>query len=318
MASGREPAGAEAALIALHHAYNRHDAAQAACLYAGDGSHEDVAQGSLATGAPAIREGLERLFAAFPDAHWSTGRVVARGRQATASYRMTGTLRGRLGPFEPRGQALELFGVHVVETDGDGLIERSTDHWDERAFARQIGGDGPEVPAASGAIPTVAPDGFRSAMRLLAGGVAVVTTTVGGRPWGITVSACCSLTAEPPQVLVSLRSETASCKAILDAGHFGIALLGSDQLDVARYCAAVGQPKFLEGFVDDTGGDLGSPVIADSLVHLDCRVVDTHGVGDHLILIGLVGEALSLRAGEELEPLVYFGRAFRTLGEAVG
>ncbi len=61
-------------------------------------------------------------------------------------------------------------------------------------------------PAATG----FAPDAFRHAMRLLAGGVVVVTTRVDGRPWGLTVSACCSLTAAPPRVLVSLDARTAA------------------------------------------------------------------------------------------------------------
>lgn len=324
MEKGAEPRAAEAAVIALHDAYNRHDAAEAAGLYAEGGTHEDVAAATVAQGPDAIREGLEQLFAAVPDVRWSAERVGGDGSHATASYRMTGTLRGRLGPFEPRGQALELFGVHVVEIDADGRIARSTDHWDGRELARQMRAQAP-VPSAAGPqevgaidIPAVDPDGFRRAMRLLAGGVAVVTTMVGGRPWGITVSACCSLTAEPPQVLVSLRSETASCRAIVDGGHFGVDLLGADQVEVARVCSATGRPKFIEDFVDEGFGELPSPVIADSLAHLDCRVVDTHGVGDHLVVIGLVGAVLSLRSEEELEPLVYFGRAFRTLGAALG
>src|SRR4051812_47409177 len=36
-------------------------------------------------------------------------------------------------------------------------------------------------------VPSVA-DGFRATMRALASGVVLITTAVGGRPWGVTVS----------------------------------------------------------------------------------------------------------------------------------
>jgi flavin reductase ActVB len=319
----REQSRAKEAIVRLYDAYNRHDAAAAAELYGPDSIHEDVAPDSVSEGPEAIRTGLERFFASFPDAHWEPDRVVGEGDRATASYTLTGTLQGRAGSSEPQSRRLWLAGVHVVETSADGRIARSTDYWDRDTFERQMQpGAGEPVPGGSRPlpavdIPAVAPEGFRRAMRLLAGGVAVVTTIVDGRPWGLTVSACCSLTAEPPQVLVSLDSRTASCKAIVDNGHFGVDLLGSDQVEVARVCSATGRPKFLEELVDSGFEQAHSPVVTGALAHLDCRVVDSHKVGDHMLLIGLVQEAISPRTHEQLGPLVYYERAFRTVSAAL-
>jgi flavin reductase (DIM6/NTAB) family NADH-FMN oxidoreductase RutF/predicted ester cyclase len=297
--------------------------AGAARLYAACATHEDVAQDRVVEGPEAIGQGLERFFAAFPDARWAAEHVLANGDRATASYRLTGTLRGQLGPFEPAGQRLALRGVHVVQTAADGSIASSADYWDGAELARQMRGadaDAPRhetKPLPDVGLPAVAPEGFRRAMRLLAGGVAVVTTVVENRPWGLTVSACCSLTADPPQVLVSLHSRTTSCQAILQSGLFGVDLLGSNQVDVARICSAAGQPKFIDELVDPASERARSPVIAGALGHLDCKLTDAHGVGDHLLLIGLVQETLSPRIHEEIAPLVYYERAFRTTGAAL-
>jgi steroid delta-isomerase-like uncharacterized protein len=307
----------------LHAAYNRHDAAGAARLYAPRGTHEDVPQARVAEAPEAVLEGLERFFAAFPDAHWATEGVTGTGDEAAAAYRLTGTLTGSLGPFVPTGQRLDLRGVHVVQTDERGRIRRSTDYWDAATFARQMRAaaddagearaDGP-APGAGG----VNPEGFRRTMRLLAGGVVVVTTVVDGRPWGLTISACCSLTADPPRILVSLDSRTASSRAIVGCGRFGVDLLGCDQVEIARTCSATGHAKFIDEAVDTTFPQAGSPVVAGALAHLDCRLTDAHGVGDHLLLIGLVERIFGPRTRRAPTPLVYYERAFRTVSATIG
>src|SRR5262249_55545717 len=87
---------------------------------------------------------------------------------------------------------------------------------------------------------------YADAMSALASGVVLVTCRVGGRPWGMTVTAFASASADPPTVLVSLGSETASSTAIRETGRFGVSILGDDQLDVARFGSVPGAAKFLE------------------------------------------------------------------------
>ena len=77
--------------------------------------------------------------------------------------------------------------------------------------------------------------GFRDAMGQLATGVVMVTCYVDGRPWGLTVSACCSVSVSPPLLLVSLSKQTASAQAIADDGRFGVSILGEALIDVARF-----------------------------------------------------------------------------------
>ena len=102
------------------------------------------------------------------------------------------------------------------------------------------------MPETEMAPPDAVLDGFRTAMSQLAAGVVMVTCRVGGKPWGLTVSACCSVSMSPPLLLVSLGSATTSTRAIQDSGEFGVSLLGQSLIDVARFGSAPGQPKFVE------------------------------------------------------------------------
>src|SRR4051812_2331062 len=87
---------------------------------------------------------------------------------------------------------------------------------------------------------------YAEAMSALASGVVLVTCRVGDRPWGMTVTAFASVSADPPTVLVSLGAEARSTVAIKATRRFGISILADDQTPVARYGARSGAAKFLE------------------------------------------------------------------------
>ena len=118
---------------------------------------------------------------------------------------------------------------------------------------------------------------FAEAMSTLASGVVLVTCRVGGRPWGLTVTAFTSVSADPPLVLVSLRSSTTSTDAIKASGRFGVSILAEGQEAVANHGSRPGAPKFY--FVDRTSP---SPV---ALAHLDCELHEAIDVADHTLLL---------------------------------
>jgi len=153
------------------------------------------------------------------------------------------------------------------------------------------------------------PADFTDAMAALASGVVLVTSWLDGRPWGVTVSSFASVSAEPPTVLVSLRSETASARAIAAAGRFGVSVLGRHHRAAARHGAKRGAAKFLERFSEEDGRGV-NPSIAGALAHLDCDVTEQVQVADHTIFIGRVRD---VRTAVDGEPLVYFRRAYRAL-----
>jgi flavin reductase (DIM6/NTAB) family NADH-FMN oxidoreductase RutF len=142
---------------------------------------------------------------------------------------------------------------------------------------------------------------FAAAMSALASGVVLVTCRVGGRPWGMTVTAFASVSADPPTVLVSLGSEATAAAAIQASGSFGVSVLAADQEPVARQGSAPGAPKFID--------DLAVP---GALAHLDCELSDTIDVADHTLFFGRV---LSARVRPEGHALVYHRRAYRTVSD---
>ena len=156
---------------------------------------------------------------------------------------------------------------------------------------------------------TVARSAFTEAMSALASGVVMVTTRVDDRPWGTTVSAFTSVSAEPPTILVSLRSDSISAQAIDESGRLGVSILGGHHCAAARHGSERGASKFLERFADPEGQS-HSPAVTGALAHLECEVTEQLQVVDHTIFVARVRDVRTAVGGE---PLVYFRRAYRTL-----
>jgi flavin reductase ActVB len=156
-------------------------------------------------------------------------------------------------------------------------------------------------------------DNFRVAMSRLATGVVMVTCHVDGKPWGLTVSACCSVSMDPLLLLVSLGQDTASAHAIRANQRFGVSVLGESLIDVARFGAARGAPKFVHEYCHTDERRSETPVVASALAHVDCAVDQEVPAGDHVIYIGRVQNVV-LSDGER--PLVYYGRGYHQLGDS--
>ena len=160
-------------------------------------------------------------------------------------------------------------------------------------------------------------DAFRASMRLLAGGVVMVTTRVNDKPWGLTISSCCSISLEPPRLLVSVARHTASCQAIVVDGRFGVDVLSAKQSPLARHGAASGAPKFIDEHCDEPGEHSHSPMIVGALSHLDCAVSTIFDGGDHAIILGDVHHVVHGEKAERRRPLLYFDGSFHRLGNEV-
>jgi flavin reductase ActVB len=137
-----------------------------------------------------------------------------------------------------------------------------------------------------GALIATGAEGFKAAMRRLATGVVMVTTHVEGRLWGLTISACCSLSASPPRLLISLSHEASGRPAIIESGRFGVSILRADQRELADLGAVPGGPKYVDAFCESEA--TGSTMLAGALYHLDCSVDRIFEVEDHTLIIGAV------------------------------
>ncbi len=172
-------------------------------------------------------------------------------------------------------------------------------------------------PAVKRMAPATEPepgDEFREAMSFLASGVVLVTASIDGRPWGMTVSSACPVSVDPPTMLVSLNTTTALAQAVAGTGRFGVNVLGQEALAVARFASAPGQPKFLDaGLGLDVGDDHPAALMVDgSLGHVDCDVIATVEQETHTLFIGSVRRT---RVGDRQLPLLHYRRNFWQLGE---
>lgn len=149
---------------------------------------------------------------------------------------------------------------------------------------------------------------FKKAMSRFASGVTVVTTTHEGERYGLTVSAFCSLSLQPPLVLVCIDDRVRSRDPIEKTGHFAVNVLRADQEAVSSRFASRVDDRFRD--IETTAGVLGDPFIDGSLTSVECRLVDALPGGDHTIF---VGEVVETRVGDG-DPLLYSQGAYRRLG----
>ena len=157
---------------------------------------------------------------------------------------------------------------------------------------------------------TVSVDDFKKALQLWASGVAVVTTS--SEKFGVqgmTVTAFSSVSVNPPQVLVCINDAADTGVGIHESQYFAVNVLNSDQQDLSnQFAGGSSQQQRFEN-TDWKEGITGAPILNDSLMSLDCKVVEKVRAGTHWIIIGEVQECIC-RLGE---PLLYYRGDYRQL-----
>jgi flavin reductase ActVB len=147
---------------------------------------------------------------------------------------------------------------------------------------------------------------FRSALSRFASGVSVVTTKdAAQKPFGITVSAFCSVSLDPPLVLICIEKTTGSHHAFEQSGRFTVNILASNEVGVSEHFASLIEDKFagIEHAVDEHG----IPILQGSLATLQCRLFKTLDGGDHSIFLGEVEHVIV----RDAEPLIYYKGGYR-------
>jgi flavin reductase (DIM6/NTAB) family NADH-FMN oxidoreductase RutF len=140
---------------------------------------------------------------------------------------------------------------------------------------------------------------FRRAMGRFVSGVTVVTTVDGGQALGCTVSSFCSLSENPPLVLVCVRRDRLMGFALSQAPAFTVNVLRQDHAELARRFASPFPNRF-DG-VPTTPGRHGIPILSDTIAAIECDRYEVVDGGDHVIVLGRV-ISTTLRDGE---PLIY-------------
>ncbi|MBI3569089.1 MAG: flavin reductase family protein [Gemmatimonadetes bacterium] len=156
--------------------------------------------------------------------------------------------------------------------------------------------------------PPVDATTFRRVLGSFASGVTVVAVRGDdGADHGMTVSAFCSVSLEPPLVLVCIDHAATCAPRIAAATHAGISILGGEQAALSRRFADPAADRF-DG-VAVVRGVTGVPLLDGALAHLECRLVARYEAGDHAIVVGEVVAATA--TGDD--PLVYFRGQYRAV-----
>jgi flavin reductase (DIM6/NTAB) family NADH-FMN oxidoreductase RutF len=172
-----------------------------------------------------------------------------------------------------------------------------------------------EVTLSEIPVVPVSTDLFRSALSRLASGISVISTAQEGERRGLTATAVCSVSAEPPTILVCVNTATGTAKMMKDKGWFAVSLVSEAHRGVAEVFAGrnslAGDARFLHGdWVE--GENEALPVLSGALASLECRVTDVVVSGTHEVFFGLV-EAIRVKDGV---PLIYHGGGFHLLPQA--
>lgn len=135
-------------------------------------------------------------------------------------------------------------------------------------------------------------------------GVVVVTYRLGEETHGITVNSFTSLSLDPPLVLVCVDRKARSYEMLPLAGTFGVNVLNQEQREISDYFARRLYPDPNDELRDLPYhlGITGSPLIDGSVAHLECRIVEILGGGDHAIFIG---EVLAASIESDQPPLLF-------------
>ncbi|WP_108125810.1 NADH-dependent FMN reductase RutF [Saccharospirillum mangrovi] len=164
--------------------------------------------------------------------------------------------------------------------------------------------------AATEITPELNSQSYRDAMSGLAAAVNIVTTDGPGGRAGFTATAVCSVSDQPPTLLVCLN-RSASAFPMFDANQaLCVNTLTADQMALSNLFG--GKTDMDERFAAAAWqlGDSGAPILENALVSFDCRIVKRVSLGTHDTLFC---EVLSVTAPSSKDGLVYFDRGYAGL-----
>ena len=151
--------------------------------------------------------------------------------------------------------------------------------------------------------------GFRAVMASFPSGVVVLTAFADDRtPRGLTVSAFCAASLEPPLALVCIDKTSNTLPAVQRTGGFTANILAAGREQLARRMATKLSDKFdgLEWLAPKS--PVGGPILyRDTAAYAVCALRDTIEAGDHWVLIGLVTDGVHT---PDVKPMVFTRRAY--------
>jgi len=155
----------------------------------------------------------------------------------------------------------------------------------------------------------LSPARYRAIFGSFPNGVSVVTTRdLDGTLNGLTATSVCSLSLDPPLLLVCVSDDSTTLPALLRRKRFVVNFLAGDKAALARHFASDLDDKFAS-VRWRASAEHELPILSDdAAAYAECRTVEEIQAGDHLIVVGLIedGELTANRSA-----LVFRGGAYR-------
>lgn len=150
---------------------------------------------------------------------------------------------------------------------------------------------------------------YREAMARVGAAVHVIATDGPAGRHGFTASAVCSVTDDPPTVLVCQNRASNSNLAFKANGVLCVNTLAAAQEGLSPVFAGMTDCDMDGRFAAGAWTTLltGAPVLQDALAAFDCRIAQVLEVGTHSVLFC---EVLALAVNERHDGLIYFGRRY--------
>lgn len=141
-------------------------------------------------------------------------------------------------------------------------------------------------------------------------GVSIVTTIdAEQQPRGLTSNALCSVSADPPLMLVCVDKNSNTLPGLRHSRKFVVNYLAAGRGEMANLFASKEPDKFAHTSWRPARN--GMPWLhSDSIAHAECSVAQEIESGDHIIFIGQVEHGQPPAPGTK--PLIYFRRSYGT------
>ncbi len=149
---------------------------------------------------------------------------------------------------------------------------------------------------------------FRNAMARVCAPVNIITTDGPAGRGGFTATAMCSVSDEPPTLLICMNGKSSQTELFLANKRFCVNVLTHEHMHLAAKFAG-GLRDMAERYAAASWLAMasGTPALTDAIVNFDCEIDTVHMVGTHNILIGRVA---SVRHRPDGEALLYVDRGY--------
>jgi len=155
---------------------------------------------------------------------------------------------------------------------------------------------------------TIERQAFFDVMASFPSGVAIVTTLdADGTPRGLTTTAVCSVSADPPTILVCVDRASRTLAALRASGRFVVNFAGEGGSELCLLFASKEEDKFRDVRWRPT--DKGLPLLHEAvLAWAECSTERELEIGDHVVLVAEVTDG---GVQPQLEPpLMYYRRSW--------